>query len=331
MTKTVLIGCGNSGRKIAAELSNFGADIVGFCDLSIDRAEELAKKYGGEAYSDYRKMIAEKTPDAAFVCTPPYCTDEILMCAVHSGISFMTETPVTRQGGKGKDIAEKIRENGITAAVYSELYYSRLMRVIRGFCKKYQVVQADAEIITTPPAEFWKRDGDLSGGILTEKGTDILWTALNLFGEIKNVSAVSSRGFVTGIADYSTDDCFSAVITFSKNTILNLTLGSYGTADDGLKLRLYAYGKRLELSGGEIKVYGETFDPGKTKKMLHAGEEIPDEVCADCLVYRNDDITPARAFINALESGKTDSLESYEDGLRVTELVREINSKTVRV
>lgn len=65
MTKTVLIGCGNSGRKIAAELSNFGADIVGFCDLSIDRAEELAKKYSGEAYSDYRKMIAEKTPDAA--------------------------------------------------------------------------------------------------------------------------------------------------------------------------------------------------------------------------------------------------------------------------
>ena len=48
-------------------------------------------------------------------------------------------------------------------------------------------------------------------------------------------------------------------------------------------------------------------------------------------MYRNDDITPVRAFINALESGKTDSLESYEDGLRVTELVREINRKTVRV
>ena len=47
MTKTVLIGCGNSGRKIAAS----GIDIVGFCDLSIDRAEELAKKYGGEAHS----------------------------------------------------------------------------------------------------------------------------------------------------------------------------------------------------------------------------------------------------------------------------------------
>ena len=80
MTKTVLIGCGNSGRKIAAELSDFGADIVGFCDLSIDRAEELAKKYGGEAYSDYRKMIAEKTPDAAFVCTPRYtvsCTTHV--------------------------------------------------------------------------------------------------------------------------------------------------------------------------------------------------------------------------------------------------------------
>ena len=56
-------------------------------------------------------------------------------------------------------------------------------------------------------------------------------------------------------------------------------------------------------------------------------------MCADCLVYRNDDITPARAFINALESGKRDSLKSYsyEDGLRVTELVREINRKTVSI
>lgn len=48
-------------------------------------------------------------------------------------------------------------------------------------------------------------------------------------------------------------------------------------------------------------------------------------------MYRNDDITPARSFINALESGKTDSLESYEDGLRVLELVREINRKTVSI
>lgn len=331
MTKTVLIGCGNSGKKIAAELSASGTDIVGFCDLSIDRAAELAEKYGVDAYSDYRKMFAEKTPDAAFVCTPPYCTDEILMCAAESGISFMTETPVTGQGGKSGDIAQKVREKGITAAVCSELYYSRLMRVMGGFCKKYQVIHAEAEMITPPPAEFWKRDGELCGGILTEKGTDILAMIMNLFGEVKNVSAVSSRGFVTGIADYSTDDCFSAVITFSKNTILNLTLGNYGVTDDGLKLKLYAYGKRLELSGGEIKVYGETFDPGKTKKMLHAGEEIPDEVRDDCLVYRNDGITPARAFITALESGKTDLLVSYEDGLRVLELVREINKKAVRI
>ena len=140
MTKTVLIGCGNSGIKIAAELSASGADIVGFCDLSIDRAAELAEKYGGEAYSDYRKMFAEKTPDAAFVCTPPYCTDEILMCAVQSGISFMTETPVTGKSGKCRDIAEKIREKGVAAAVYSEIYYSRLMRVIRGFCRKYPII-----------------------------------------------------------------------------------------------------------------------------------------------------------------------------------------------
>ena len=346
MIKIVLIGCGNSGSKRCREFfgsdANIDACIAGFCDLNIERAEKLAAEFGGKAYSDYRLMFEELSPDAAVVCTPPYCTDDILLYAADAGVSFLTEVPVSSSCEKGSLVAEKVREKGITAAVHSELYYSRLMQVMRCFVNDNQIIYAEAKKITPPPAEFWKRDAELCGGILLEKGIDILTAADTLFGKIKSVNAISSCGYVVGIADYCTEDSFNAMITYSSNMTLCLSLGSYGTADSGAAFTLYSYGKRLELAGDEIRVYGDTFDPSKTKKMLHAGEVIPDEIAADCLIYRNSaDKVSVRAFTDALMTENTpnhkipcqqvSSIISFDEGLRELEIAREIKKRTVKL
>ncbi len=340
MIKTVLIGCGSSGEARCKEFFDSGANvdarIVGFCDLNIERAEVLAEKLGGTAYSDYRIMFEEQSPDAVIVCTPPYCTDDILLFAADEGVSFLTEIPVSSSTEKSRIIARKVREKGVVGAVHSELYYSKLMQVIRNFVNNNQIIRAEAERITPPPSEFWKRDGELSGGILFEKGIDILTVSDILFGKIKSFNAVSSRGYIVGIADYCTEDSLNAMITYSSNTTLVLSLGSYGLTDS-LFYNLYSYGKRLELTGGEIRIYGDTFDPTKTKKMLHAGEVIPDEVGDDCLIYRSStDKVSVKAFTDALTKQQTqykqaEPLLSYEESLDILEIAREINKRTVQL
>lgn len=332
MVKTVLIGCGSSGRQIAEEISSSGAELVGFCDLNIDRADELGKKYGGKAFSDYREMFETLSPEAAFICTPPYCTDEIVASSVEHGISFMTETPVTRSFDKAKSILERANEKGIITAVYDRFIYSRLMKTVECFARKNQIIHARIERVTPAPTEFWKRDCELCGGILIEKGVDLVAFMSRIFGEIKNISAFASRGFVAGIADYSTDDCFSGILTYSNNALVELSLGNYGVSGEETTLTLEAKGKRLELCGDEIRVYGDSFDPGKTKKMLHAGDVIPDEYENGILVYRNDEeSTPVKTFLASVESGKTERLLTYGEGLDALLSAVKISEKTVHI
>lgn len=332
MIKTVLIGCGKSGSIIANELSVADTEICGFCDLNIERARGLAEKFGGEAYSDYREMFEKTMPEVAVICTPPYCTDEIILCAAENGISFITESPVTGDGGRYNDILAKIEEKGIKTAVYDRLMYSKLMRVMKQFAAKNPIIRASFERVTPAPTEFWKRDCELCGGILIEKGVDVISAVTSLFGEIKRVNAVSSRGFVSGIADYSTDDCFTADLVCSCNAIVNITLGNYGVEGEDFSVVLNARGKRLELKDGVIRVYGDTFDPGRTKKMLHAGEIIPDEVEDGCLVYKDDcEMTPIKAFMSAISGGKADNIVSYAEGVHALMSAKAVLAKTVQL
>lgn len=320
MKKAVIVGCGKSGEKIAAalELIKDKVEIIGVCDLNIARAEKVGGKSGAAAYSDYRKMFDELQPEIAFVAVPPYCTDEILDCAAENRINFMTESPVSLDCVRCGEIVKKIRENGIVTAVKNPLLTSKLMRVAKQFADKNPVIRAEAEYVTPPPDMFWKRDEELSGGILLEKGMSLLECLSFLFGDVSSSHICTRRGFVSGIADYNTDDLLCADVMFDCGTCASLILGNYASDSRGALLTMYSFGKRLVLCDGEVRIYGESFDPGKTKKMLRGGEILPDFVEDDCLVYKNDEnITPESAFADAVESGKPDPmLPDYESGVK---------------
>lgn len=320
MKKAVIVGCGKSGEKIAAavEMIRDKVEIAGVCDLNIARAQKVGGVFSAAAYSDYRKMLDELQPEIAFVAVPPYCTDEILDCAAENKISFMTESPVSLSCERCCEIIEKIRENGILTAVKNPLLPSKLMRVAKQFADKNPVIRAEAEYVTPPPDMFWKRDEELSGGILLEKGMFLLECLSFLFGDVSSSHLYTQRGFVSGIADYNTDDLLCADMMFECGTCASMILGNYASDSKGALLTMYSFGKRLVLREDEVRIYGESFDPGKTKKMLRGGEILPDFVDEDCLVYKNDEnITPESAFAAAVETGKADfMLPDYKSGVK---------------
>ena len=324
MKKAVIVGCGNSGIKIATVLDSTkdNVSLIGACDLNIARAQKIAEKSGAKAYSDYRKMFAELKPELAFVAVPPYCTDEILSCAAENKINFMTESPVSLNSERCGEIIEKIYENGIVTAVKNPLLPSKLMRVAKQFADKNPVIRVGAEYITPPPDMFWKRDEELSGGILLEKGMFLLESLSFLFGSVRASHVYTQRGFVSGIADYNTDDILCADMMFERRTCANIILGNYASDSGRAVLTMDSFGKRLELYESEVRIYGDSFDPGKTKKMLHNGEILPDSVEDGCLIYKNDEnITPESAFIDAVENGKADPmLLDYEIGVKMLQV-----------
>ena len=63
MMKVAMIGCGGIGEYHLSHLTNFGdiAQLAGFCDLILEKAEKFAQETGGGAmaYTDFRVMLTE--------------------------------------------------------------------------------------------------------------------------------------------------------------------------------------------------------------------------------------------------------------------------------
>lgn len=94
--KVAVIGCGNIGTTahIPAYMADGTAEIVWFCDLITERAEEQQKKVGtGKVTTDYHEVLADPEVDAISVCTPNTLHSEITVAALAAGKHVLCEKP----------------------------------------------------------------------------------------------------------------------------------------------------------------------------------------------------------------------------------------------
>ena len=66
------------------------AEIVALCDVAEERAKGAAKKYGGTAYSDYKKMLDKEKLDALYICVPPFAhqSQELLVLWLINSVTY---------------------------------------------------------------------------------------------------------------------------------------------------------------------------------------------------------------------------------------------------
>ena len=60
MLRIGIIGCGKIAqvRHIPEYAANSNCELAGFYDLALSRAEEMAQKYGGKAYTSAEELLA---------------------------------------------------------------------------------------------------------------------------------------------------------------------------------------------------------------------------------------------------------------------------------
>jgi len=72
------------------------AELVGLCDLNLDRCNDVNEAYGTHAacYADYDRMLAEVKPDLVIVVSPEHCHCEHIVKALDAGCDVATEKPL---------------------------------------------------------------------------------------------------------------------------------------------------------------------------------------------------------------------------------------------
>jgi predicted dehydrogenase len=97
--KIGFIGCGGiaNQKHFPGMSQQEGVDLVAFCDLIEERAIEAAKQYGtpdAKVYTDYRKLLEDKSIDAVHVLTPNVSHCEITVAALDAGKNVLCEKPM---------------------------------------------------------------------------------------------------------------------------------------------------------------------------------------------------------------------------------------------
>jgi len=93
--KIAVIGVGGWGKNHVRVLHNIGV-LEAVCDLSADRAKEIAKKYDTKFYSSIKDLFSnERGLNACLVCTPTKSHLSVVRDAIQNGCHVFVEKPLS--------------------------------------------------------------------------------------------------------------------------------------------------------------------------------------------------------------------------------------------
>ena len=119
--KVGIVGCGGiaNGKHLPALAKLKNVDLVAFCDIVQERAEEAAKKYGTEhatILTDYHKLMALDL-DVVHVLTPNRSHCEISIAAMETGKHVMCEKPMAKTAADAKAMLDCAKKTGKTLSI----------------------------------------------------------------------------------------------------------------------------------------------------------------------------------------------------------------------
>ena len=116
--KIGIIGCGgiaNSKHLPALASQIEKVELVAFCDIIEERAIKAASEYGvigAKTYTDYQKLLDDKSIDVVHICTPNRSHSEISVAALESGKHVMCEKPMAINTVEAQKMLEAAKKTG---------------------------------------------------------------------------------------------------------------------------------------------------------------------------------------------------------------------------
>ena len=107
--------------------------IAALCDIDESRANTAVETYGGQAYTDYRKMFDEMDLDAVYFCLPPFAHSDAEIIAAERGFHLLVQKPVVLELETGLRIMEAIEKSGVISCVGYQGRYSNVANAVREF------------------------------------------------------------------------------------------------------------------------------------------------------------------------------------------------------
>ncbi|ADU28927.1 Gfo/Idh/MocA family protein [Evansella cellulosilytica] len=201
--KVGIIGCGGIafGKHLPSLSKLDQVEIVAFCDIVIEKAQEAAEKYGKEqplVTTDYHEVLNDSTIDVVHVCTPNISHCEISVAALESGKHVMCEKPMAINAEEGRLMVEAAKRTGKKLSIGYNNRFRPDSQFLHKVCSEGdlgEVYYAKAHAIRRRAVPTWGvfLDGEKQGGgPLIDIGTHALDLTLWMMNNYKPKMVVGS-------------------------------------------------------------------------------------------------------------------------------------------
>jgi predicted dehydrogenase len=191
-----IIGCGGiaHGKHLPSLAKLPHVELVAFCDLVKDRATAAAGKYGiagAGVYTEYKRLLADKSIEVVHVLTPNKSHSEISIAALEAGKHVLCEKPMAKTAADARLMLEAALRTGKKLSIAYQHRHkpeSVYLRNVIGrgdlgeiyFAKSYALRRRG-----TPNWGVFLNEEEQGGGPLIDIGTHSLDLTLNLMNNYK--------------------------------------------------------------------------------------------------------------------------------------------------
>lgn len=253
----VLLGCGGMmGGHAQRLISHPEAEVVGLCDVSLERVQEFAGRNCAAAaqapkfYTDAAAMYSEQQPDAVLISTPHTLHFAQGMQALEAGCHIYMEKPMVTSLEHAYRLADKVQETGKVFVIgYNtpcspEFFYLRQMIRNKTLGNLELVSGYLSQGWMKAVAGSWRQDPSLSGGGQAYDSGAHIYNSLcwSVESDIAEVFAfVDNHGTPVDINSVTS-------IRFTSGTLANITIG--GNCPGGGSFLAFIFDNgRVEIDG----------------------------------------------------------------------------------
>ena len=179
-----IVGCGGiaNGKHLPAMQQSGLYEVVAFCDIIIERAQETKEKFGTEdakVFEDYRELLKEDL-DVVYVTTPNRSHAEISIAAMEAGRDVMCEKPMAKNYAEAQKMVETAeRTHRVLNIAYQNRYRTDSL-YLKEMCKSDELGEiyfAKAHALRRRAVPTWGvflNEEEQGGGPLIDIGTHAL-------------------------------------------------------------------------------------------------------------------------------------------------------------
>lgn len=194
--RVAIIGCGGiaNGKHMPALKTIPEAEMVAFCDLIEERAENAKKAYGTEdakVYTDYKELLKDSTIDVVHVCTPNRSHSFISIDALYAGKHVLCEKPMAKTFAEAQAMVKAAKETGKILSIGYQNRYRADSQYMKQTCEAGElgeIYYAKAHAVRRRAVPTWGvflNEEEQGGGPLIDIGTHALDLTLWMMNNYK--------------------------------------------------------------------------------------------------------------------------------------------------